>query len=159
MRNLSHSLVRPALIWLVLSLSINLFLFWQNMVGAVRVMRNHEVVAGKITQLLPEDHRTVVVSYTVNGQQFKTTTSLPEELGLPPFERLRLGENVNVEYNPAQPAEGVIGSAKRLFASDLKDIGLVAIFLLFGAAYVEFNIRSYLRKSRSRMATVENVHP
>lgn len=129
------------------------------MVGAVRVMRNHEVVAGKITQLLPEDHRTVVVSYTVNGQQFKTTTSLPEELGLPPFERLRLGENVNVEYNPAQPAEGVIGSAKRLFASDLKDIGLVAIFLLFGAAYVEFNIRSYLRKSRSRMATVENVHP
>jgi len=152
-----HNFLRPVLIWLVLFLSISAFLFWTNMVNAVYVMRNHETVEGTITQLLPMDHRTVVVSYAVNGDRFTAETSLPDQLGLPPFDQLRIGDNVKVEYNPANPAAGIPGSADKLVASNIKDISVLAIFLVFVAAILEFNIRRYVRKSLVR-GTELGVH-
>jgi hypothetical protein len=154
--NSSYKLLRPMAIWLVLFLSISTFLFWTNMVRAVHVMRNHEAVEGTITQLLPKEHRTVVVSYTVNGDQYTAETSLPDQLGLPPFDQLRVGDKVKVEYNPAQHAHGILGSADKLVASNLKDIGVLAIFLVFAAAFFEFNIRQYIRKSRNRTGGTGN---
>jgi len=118
------------------------------MVGALKVMRNHETAYGAVTELLPHDHRTVVVTYEVGGQRYTTSTSLPDQLGLPPFERLRIGDKVRVEYDSTAPAIGILGSAEKLLLSDVKDIGFLGIFLLFVAASVEFNIRKYLMKSR-----------
>jgi hypothetical protein len=151
-----YNLIRPALIWLALFSGITTFLFWNNIVGALKVMRNHEVADGTITQLLPEDHRTVVASYDVHGHQYTTATSLPDQLGLPRFERLRVGDKVRVEYNPALPANGILGSAEKLLAADIKDISLLGVFLFFAAGYFEFNIRRYFRKSRSSVGVVDN---
>jgi hypothetical protein len=131
-------------------------MFWTNMVNAVRVMKSHETVVGTITQLLPMNHQTVVASYAVNGAQFTTATSLPDRLGLPPFDQLKVGDKVQVECNPAQPAHGILGSADKLVASNVKDIGVIAIFLVFAAAYIEFNFRRYFLKSRNITTGVDN---
>ena len=155
MRSNIYNLIRPALIWLALFLGITTFLFWNNIVGALRVMRNHEIADGTITQLLPQEHRTVVASYEVHGHQYTTSTSLPDQLGLQQFERLRVGDKVKVEYNPALPEYGILGSAEKLLAADIKDIGVLGVFLVFAAGYFEFNIRRSVRKSRS---TVDNAN-
>jgi Protein of unknown function (DUF3592) len=143
--------LRPILIWLALFLCITTFLFGQNVLNTLRVMRSHETVEGTITELLSEHHRTVIASYDVGEHHFTTATSLPEQLGLQPFEQLKVGDKVKIEYDPTAPDKGILGSAEKLFVSDLKDIGLIGVFLLFAAAYFEFNIRKYIRKSREAM--------
>ena len=114
------------------------------MIGAVRVMSNHEIVEGAVSDLVARDHWTVVILYEVDRQQLTTSTDLPDQLGLPSFDQLRVGDRVRVEYNPNAPAYGIPGSAKKLFISDLKDIGLLGIFLLFASAFFEFNIQRRL---------------
>ena len=148
MRNSVHGLMRPALIWLALFSGISTFLFWTNIVSTVKVIRHHQTTEGTITQLLPAEHRTVVATYEIDGHSYTVATSLPDQLGLAPFERLKLGNKVTVEYSPAAPAHGILGSAQKLLAPDIKDIGLLAIFLLLAAAFLEFNIRQVARKSR-----------
>jgi len=69
-------------------------------------------------------------------------------LGLPPFDQLRIGAKVSVEYNPTAPAYGIPGSPEKLVVSNFKDIGFLGIFLLFAATFFEFNIRRHLMKSR-----------
>lgn len=140
-------LFRPILIWLALFLCITTFLLGRNVLNAFRVMRSHETAEGTITELLPERHRTVIASYDVDEHHFTTATSLPEQLGLQPFEQLKVGDKVKIEYDPTAPDKGILGSAEKLFVSDLKDIGLIGVFLLFAAAYFEFNIRKYIRRS------------
>jgi uncharacterized protein DUF3592 len=158
LRSSIYSLIRPALIWLALFSGITTFLFWNNIFGALKVMRNHEIADGTITQLLPKEHRTVVASYEVHGHQYTTATSLPDQLGLPQFERLRVGDKVKVEYNPALPAHGILGSAEKLLAADIKDITALGIFLVFAAGYFEFNIRRYVRKARSRVGATDHAN-
>jgi hypothetical protein len=139
-----HKLVRPILMWLVLFGSISAFFFWNNTILAIRLTRNHRTAEGTVIQLLPMNHRTVVASYAVNANQFSTATSLPEQLGLPPFEQLRVGDKVDVEYNPSQPDQATLGSAQKLFVSNIEDTAGIGIFLLFCVALIEFRIRSRL---------------
>jgi hypothetical protein len=128
-----------------------MFLFGQNVINALRVKENHKTVDGTITELQPVQHRTVVAAYEVDGHRFTAATTIPEQLGLQPFEQLKVGDKVKIEYDPTAPDNGILGSAEKLFASDLKDIGLIGVFLSFAAAYFEFNIRKYVRKSRGAM--------
>ncbi len=158
MNNNVYRLARPALIWLALFSGSTTFLYWTNIVGAVKVVRNRRTTEGTITQLLPAKHRTVVATYEVDGHSYTTATSLPDQLGLAPFERLKLGDKVRVEYCPAAPAHGILGSARKLLAADIKDIGLLAVFLLFAAAFFEFNIRQLARRSRGTI-TADKSNP
>jgi hypothetical protein len=140
-------LVRPGLIWLVLFLGTNAFLFGSSLVRALNVMRNRETIAGTITELPPR--RPAVASYEINGQSYTTETGCPECLSIPTLGQLRVGDRVTIEYNPDAPKYGIPGSAKKLLLSDMKDIAFIGVFLIFAAAYFEFNIRKSSRKSHT----------
>ncbi len=139
-------LIRPGLIWLVLFLGTNAFLFASSLARALNVMKNRETIVGTITELPPR--RPVVASYEVNGQRYTTETACPECLSIPSLDQLRVGDRVTIEYNPDAPKSGIPGSAKKLLLLDLKDVAFIGVFLVFAAAYFEFNIRKYSRKSR-----------
>ncbi len=140
-------LIRPGLIWLVLFLGTNAFLFGSNLVHALNVMKNRETIVGTITEIPPR--RPVVASYEVNGQRYTTETGCAECLSIPALDQLRVGDRVTIEYNPDAPKSGIPGSAKKLLLLDLKDVAFIGVFLVFAAAYFEFNIRKYTRKSRA----------
>ncbi len=150
---MTKKLIRPALIWLVTFLGLAIFLFSHNALGALRVMHNSAVVDGTVVELLPADHRTVVARYEVSGKLYTTASSLPEDLGLPAFDLLRVGDKIRVEYNPSEPSYGILGSAKRLLIADAKDLVFLGIFLVFVAAFLEFNVRRFV-KNRTRVVNL-----
>ncbi len=104
---------------------------------ALNVMKNRETIVGTITELPPR--RPVVASYEVNGQRY-TTEILALRLSIPSLDQLRVGDRVttnttqthrNLEYQECQ----------KLLLLDLKDVAFIGVFLVFAAAYFEFNIR------------------
>lgn len=139
--NGGRKFVRAVSLWLFLLVSIGVLLFWTNTMRAVRIRKNHRTTEGTVIQLLPENHRSVVASYEVDSRMFTTSTSLPQDLGLPPFDELRIGDKVNVEYDPMHPEYGILGSAEKLLAGYEKDLVGIGIFLVFGVALIEFSIR------------------
>ena len=142
--------IRPTLVWLALFLGTNGFLFGQGLMRALNVLKNHKTIMGTITDLPPR--KPAVATYEVNGRRYIADTSCAECLGISTFDRLRIGDEVRVEYNPATPEYGIAGSAKALFLSNVKDIAFIGVFLVFATAYFEFNIRKYVRKSSGQMS-------
>lgn len=137
----SLGLMRPILIWLALFVSASIVIFGRNLVGALKVLRNTAATQGQVIALLPEAHRSVEIAYEVEGRRYITSTSLPDKLGLPPFEELRIGNSVRVEYNPKFPEHGIPGSASALVKSDFVDIGMIGLFLIAVTGLLEFRIR------------------
>ncbi len=139
------SIGRPLLVWTVLLLSVFMLSFNSNISGALRISRRRAETLGTVFALETERHRTVVVTYEVNGKTYKTSTSLPESIGLPSFENLRIGDRVRVEYDADCPALGVPGSAERILQTNLGDLAALGLFLGIPTAIVEFRIRRYLK--------------
>jgi hypothetical protein len=72
--------------------------------------------------------------------------SIEERFGIG---QLRVGDRVTIEYNPDAPKYRIPGSAKKLLLLDMKSIAFIGVFLVFAAAYFEFNIRKSSRKLRT----------
>ena len=138
--------VRPAVIWLALFFGVNGFRFGASFVRALIVMRNRATVVGTIMERSPR--KALVASYEVEGRRYTAADACGAEcLGIEVFDRLRVGDSVKVEYSRAKPQYAALGSARRLFISDLKQIAFVGVFCVFAAAYFEFSFRKWLGKS------------
>jgi len=155
---LIRSFIRPTIIWLVLFLTAYALIFSSHIEGALSVLYHRAVTIGTVVALHPEEHQVVDVAYEVDGKRYTTSTSHPEDLGLPAFDRLSIGDQVRVEYSPFHPSQGILGNAEEVLDSNLKDIALMAIFLGFATLVFEFRLQSYLKKSRVKVSTREDPH-
>jgi hypothetical protein len=68
-------------------------------------MQNPISVEGTVVDLQPSNHRSVVISYEVDGRAYSSSTNLSESLGLPRFDDTRIGDKAKVVYNPKYPRE------------------------------------------------------
>jgi Protein of unknown function (DUF3592) len=141
-------MIRPALIWLALFFGVNGFLFGASLMRSLSVLQNRETGTGTIIERSPRNP--IVASYEVEGRHYTAATGCAECVGIEAFNRLRVGDNVTVEYNRAKPQCAVLGSAKRLLASDVESIAFLTVGFVLAAAYFEYNIRKYLCKSSGR---------
>ena len=97
---------RLALIWLA-TLILPLWIFLPTARNALCAMRNGIIVQGTLSRLRPDDHRSIVVDYQVGGTIFRSSTSLPESLGLPSFDELRIGDKIPISYIQDRPDNGI----------------------------------------------------
>jgi len=139
-------LIRPILVWCLLFVGVDGFLFGRTLTRALIVIKHHQTVEGTVSEL--PRRRPVVVSYEIGGRRYTADTSCPKCLGIATLDRLRVGDQVKVEYNPAKPNYGIPGSAKSLLLSDAQGVIFVAIFLVFAVAYFEINFRKYISRRR-----------
>ena len=144
--SLVFGVIRPLALWAVLFGVVYLIAFESSITGAMRIIRRRETTLGTVSALQPEQHRTVVATYQVRGKTYETSTSLSESVGLPRFEDLRVGDQVNVEYDRDDPSSGIAGSAERVLRGNLQDLALFGLFLALPVAILEFRLRKYLRK-------------
>lgn len=137
--------LRPVVLFLLLCAGAAYFLFGDTK-NALHVMRDTRVTQGTIMELR-SDHVVVFVRYAVDGVTHQIATNHTEEAGLGPFDKLREGDSVPVEYNPVSPGNGIPGSARKLLRSNLKDFAGAALFCVFITGAVEFMIRRQLATS------------
>jgi len=111
-------------------------------------MHNPAVAEGTVAELLPTAHRAVVISYEIEGRTYRSSTSLPETVGLPRFDDIRPGDRVRIVYNPRYPGDGIPGDPKKLLFATAEDFGLVAIGLLIFSVLLELRLRKWLLQRR-----------
>src|SRR6266852_5460453 len=87
----ASSVIRLILIW-CMTLFLPLAIFFEPARNAGRVMRNPASVEGTVVELRPEDHRSVVISYEIEGRTYRSSTSSPESIGLRRFDDTRTGD-------------------------------------------------------------------
>ena len=115
---------------------------------AVRVLHNPAVAEGTVTELLPNAHRTVAISYEIEGRTYRSSTSLPESMGLPRFDDIRPGDRFRIVYNPQYPGEGIPGDPKKLLFATAEDFALVAVGLFIFGVLLELRFRKWLLRRR-----------
>lgn len=141
------SILAPLAIWIV-TLTLPLTIFFRPAGNAIAVLRNPASIAGTVQELRPNEHRTVVVQYEVDGTTYYSSTNLPESVGLPTFDQLRVGQRVSVVYCIGHPDSGLIGDPKKLLISIGEDCAFISVFLLIFSVGLYAYLRVWLRKWR-----------
>ena len=113
------------------------------MILAIRIMADPRTVSATVVELRPHDHRTVVISYELEGKEYKVSTVQPDVLGLPKYDDLSPGDQVFVTYNPKRPDKGIPGSARKLLWSEGTDLLGFSGFGVLLAFISEMRIRKY----------------
>ena len=141
------SVLSPLAIWIA-TLALPLTIFFRPASNAIAVLKNPVSIAGSVQELRPNEHRTVIVQYEVDGTTYYRSTSLPESVGLPTFDQLRVGQQVPVVYRIGHPESGLIGDPKKLLISIAEDCAFMSVFLLIFSVGLYAYLRVWLRKWR-----------
>jgi hypothetical protein len=131
-----------------MSLLLPVVIFFVPARTAIRVLHNPAVAEGTVTELMPHAHRTVAISYEIEGRMYRSSTSLTESMGLPRFDDIRPGDRVRIVYNPQYPGDGIPGAPKKLLFATAEDFALVAIGLLIFSILLELRLRKWLLQRR-----------
>jgi hypothetical protein len=110
---------------------------------AIHVMSDSRKVSGRVVELRPDDHQSVVISYELGGRPYKASTSQPDRVGLPRFDELIVGDHVLLTYNPKYPGRVIPGDAEKLLVSEVEDMVGLSAFLVLPTLIVEARIRKY----------------
>lgn len=145
-RNLIVGVLRPFLLWVFLISVIAYLSFWSTISGALSVLRRSNTAMGVVSGLHPEEHQSVDVTYEVEGKTYKSSTSLPDSIGLPAFDEIRTGDQFRVTYRPENPSFGLLGDPKKVLATNLEELAVISALLAVAA--IVFEIR--FRRSRRR---------
>jgi hypothetical protein len=140
--------IRLILIWCV-TLVLPWTIFFDTARNSLRVIRNPASVEGTVVELRPENHRSIVISYEVGGRTFRSSTSLPETVGLPRFENIHVGDKARIAYNPQYPGKGIPGDPRKLLIGTIEDFALVAVGLLVFSVLLELYLRRWLLQWQS----------
>jgi len=135
-------------IWIA-TLVLPLTIFFRPAINAIAVLKNPASIVGSVQDLRSKEHRTVVVQYQVDGATYYSSTSLPESVGLPTFDQLRVGQQVPVVYRIGHPDSGLIGDPKKLLISIAEDCAFMSVFLLIFSIGFYAYLRVWLRKWRN----------
>jgi hypothetical protein len=135
-------------IWIA-TLVLPLTIFFRPASNAIAVLKNPASIVGTVQDLRSKEHRTVVVQYQVDGATYYSSTSLPESVGLPTFDQLRVGQQVPVVYRIGHPDSGLIGDPKKLLISIAEDCAFMSVFLLIFSIGFYAYLRVWLRKWRN----------
>lgn len=90
---------------------------------------SHRGVAtqGTVSRLEPENHRTVYYEYEVGERSYSSADQGGAGAGIPDFERLTVGDAVQVYYLPEQPSVSCLGNPHSLLANELIPLGLMIV--------------------------------
>lgn len=146
--------LRPIAIWVGLMVIPTIFSA-RPMIAAGRVLAHGEEVEGEVKQLLPYYHQEIIIEYRHGGATYTQGFFDPEDMGLPSFGLLAVGDKIPVMINPAFPAAGIPGNARRLLTIEIKDYSFFAVCFAIVVCFIEVKMRAFHKGSEGSWVPAE----
>lgn len=115
------------LVWGALAAAIVLLIGSLNWRSYYLLAAHGRCTQATIIALLPQDHNTARYQYQVNGRTFEGQMQSWEPN--PPLEQMKVGQIVVVYYDPANPAESVLGDPRPILQNETIFILLAALIM------------------------------
>jgi hypothetical protein len=91
-------------------------------------------------------HYQIIYSFNVNGIVYQGEGMTG--FGIPPFERISIGDKLPIYYLPKDPKINCVGSPEKLLSNELPPVlGAVILFPTVITAVIAFRIKRSLRRS------------
>lgn len=119
--------MKYAITWLILAILVVVGLGSLNWPTLHHLALHGVPATGVVVELLPDIHDTVRYRYKVKGQTFEgQRSSWPPN---PPSEKLHVGQQVVIYFDPHQPEKSVLGEPKPMLDNECISIALSAIMV------------------------------